>query len=133
MTSIFLNSVGLLLLTRAEFFVLADAIKTTFVAIGWWNTSMQNKCWFIEALYFSEEVTLLLFIQKEALSLSLEETMPRHFIQLAKSMISKMIHGAELLTLMLPETLLQVVSLTISTFMFSLVEQNSIKRKSRIQ
>jgi hypothetical protein len=70
---------------------------------------------------------------REALSLSLEETMPRHFIQLAKSMISKTIHGAELLTLMLPETLLQVVSLTISTFMFSLVEQNSIKRKSRIQ
>ena len=133
MTLISLNSVGLLLLMRAEFFVLAVAIKTTFVAIGWWNTSMQNKCWFIEALYFSEEVTLLLFIQKEALSLSLEETMPRHFILLVKSMISKTIHGVELLTLMLLETLQQVVSLIISTFTFFLVEQNSIKRKSQIQ
>lgn len=127
------NSVAQLWQTRAEFSASAEDIRIICVAIGWWNTLKHAQSSSTSRLCSSNVLTLLHFIQNADWSSLLVATTQKHSIQLVKSMTSRMIRGAELLTLTLQETQLHPVCSITSIFTFSVGEPSLTRRRSLTQ
>ena len=133
MIFLFLSFAGRSSRMKEKFSVSVVDIKIMYAVTGCSSMTTISKNWWIRVHFFSGDLILLLSIPKEVL-FSLSEVMTqRASTLLVKSTIFKTTRGVESPIWTLLETPRLPAFSTTSTFMFSLAEPNSTRKRSPTQ